>query len=76
MKSSIRDRLRQVSARYEEVGLLLSQPDVFSDQNRYRALSVEYAQLEPLAKRIEYLLGIIGRSVVDHDHLGGHGLTK
>jgi peptide chain release factor 1 len=37
-----------VEARYEELGLLLSQPDVFTDQNRYRDLSVEYSQLEPL----------------------------
>ena len=50
MKESIRERLRQVEARYEEIGLLLSQPDVFSDQNRYRDLSVEYSQLEPLIK--------------------------
>ena len=48
MKESIRERLRQVEARYEELGLLLSQPDVFTDQNRYRDLSVEYSQLEPL----------------------------
>jgi len=50
MKSSIRERLNQVSSRYEEVGLLLSQPEVFSNQNRFRDLSVEYAQLEPLVK--------------------------
>jgi len=50
VKDSIRDRLRQVSGRYEEVGLLLSEKDVFSDQNRFRELSMEYAQLEPLAR--------------------------
>ena len=50
MKTSIQDRLRQVAARYEEVGLLLSDPDVFSEPNRYRELSKEYAQLEPLAR--------------------------
>jgi peptide chain release factor 1 len=48
MKESIRDRLQQVSARYEEVGLLLSDPEVMSDQNRYRDLSKEYSQLEPV----------------------------
>jgi peptide chain release factor 1 len=53
VKSSIRERLHQVSSRYEEVGLLLSQPEVFSDQNRFRELSVEYAQLEPLVKSWE-----------------------
>jgi peptide chain release factor 1 len=50
MKTSIRDRLEQVSSRYEEVGLLLSQPEVFSDQNRFRELSMEYSQLEPVVK--------------------------
>jgi peptide chain release factor 1 len=50
VKASIRERLQQVSSRYEELGLLLSQPDVFSDQNRYRDLSREYAQLEPVVQ--------------------------
>ena len=50
MKTSIQDRLRQVAARYEEVGLLLSDQEVFSEPNRYRELSKEYAQLEPLAR--------------------------
>jgi len=50
MKTSIQDRLRQVASRYEEVGLLLSEQEVFSNQNRFRELSMEYAQLEPLAR--------------------------
>jgi len=50
VKDSVRDRLHQVAGRYEEVGLLLSQPEVFGDPNRFRELSVEYAQLEPLVK--------------------------
>jgi peptide chain release factor 1 len=50
MKDSIRNRLRQVAGRYEEVGLLLSQPEVFSDQNRFRELSREYAHLEPVVQ--------------------------
>ena len=50
MKQSIRERLAQVSARYEEVGLLLSDPSVFSDQDRFRDLSKEYAQLEPVVQ--------------------------
>jgi len=50
MKESIRLRLQQVSARHEEIALLLSEPEVFSDQNRYRDLSREYAQLEPLVR--------------------------
>ena len=50
MKETIRERLMQVSARYEEVGLLLSDPSVFSYQNRFRELSQESAQLEPVVQ--------------------------
>jgi peptide chain release factor 1 len=50
MKPSVHDRLHQVASRYEEIGLLLSQPEVFSDQNRFRELSVEYSQIEPVVK--------------------------
>ncbi|MCJ7815633.1 MAG: peptide chain release factor 1, partial [Xanthomonadales bacterium] len=48
MKPGLHDKLQQAASRHEEVGLLLSQPEVFSDQNRFRELSREYAQLEPL----------------------------
>jgi peptide chain release factor 1 len=50
MKPTIRNRLHQVSSRHEEIGLLLSQSEVFSDQNRFRELSVEFAQLEPVVQ--------------------------
>jgi len=50
MKPTIHDRLDQAASRHEEVGLLLSQPEAFSDQNRFRELSMEYAQLEPLVR--------------------------
>ena len=48
MKESIQQKLQQVEARFEEIALLLSQPEVMADQNRYRELSVEYSQLEPV----------------------------
>jgi peptide chain release factor 1 len=50
VKDSIRARLQQVAARFEEIGLLLSQPDVMADQDRFRDLSREYATLEPVVK--------------------------
>lgn len=46
MKQSVQTRLQQVEARLEEISLLLSQPEVMSDQDQFRKLSVEYAQLE------------------------------
>jgi peptide chain release factor 1 len=50
VKTSIRTRLQQIQARFEEIALLLSQPEVMADQNQFRDLSVEYAQVEPLVK--------------------------
>jgi peptide chain release factor 1 len=48
MKSSIQLRLGQVEDRFEEISMLLSQMEVMADQNRYRDLSREYSQLEPV----------------------------
>ena len=48
MKDSILNRLQTVSERHEEIAALLGDPDTISDQNRFRALSREYAQLEPV----------------------------
>jgi peptide chain release factor 1 len=50
VKRSIQTRLAQVEERFEEIGMLLSQAEVMSDQNRYRDLSREYAQLEPVVQ--------------------------
>lgn len=50
MKQSIQNKLESLVQRYEELGLLLSQPDVIADQNQFRSLSKEYAQLEPVVR--------------------------
>ena len=50
MKASILEKLQNLSDRHEEVGALLSDPDVIGDQNRFRDLSKEYAELEPVVK--------------------------
>jgi len=50
MKASILEKLQNISDRHEEVGALLSDPDVIGDQNRFRDLSKEYAELEPVVK--------------------------
>ena len=49
MTPSIRRKLEALAERHEEIGLLLSQPDVLADNTRFRTLSQEYAQLEPIA---------------------------
>lgn len=50
MKASILAKLDSLSERYEEVGALMSDPDIIGDQNKFRELSKEYAELEPVVK--------------------------
>ena len=45
MKDSLRERLDQMVDRYEEVTALLSDPDVISDNNKFRELSMEHSEL-------------------------------
>ncbi|MBP2280922.1 peptide chain release factor 1 [Psychrobacter sp. PL15] len=45
MKESLRLRLDQMVDRYEEVTALLSDPDIISDNNKFRELSVEHSDL-------------------------------
>ncbi len=48
MKPSIRSKLDQISERYEEVTALLAEPAIQGDQEQFRNLSREYAQLDPV----------------------------
>ena len=50
MKSSIRHKLEQISERFQEIAVLLTDPEVQADTNRFRDLSREYAQLEPIGQ--------------------------
>ncbi len=49
MNASMLAKLEQLADRQQEVGALLADPDIIGDNDRFRALSVEYAQLEPVA---------------------------
>ncbi len=53
MKESIEAKLEQLAARHQEVSALLSEADVIGDQNRFRQLSQEYAQLEPVSEKFQ-----------------------
>ncbi|GAM70923.1 peptide chain release factor 1 [Vibrio sp. JCM 19236] len=50
MKASILVKLETLVERYEEVQHLLGDPDVIGDQDKFRALSKEYSQLEEVTK--------------------------
>ena len=53
LKDSILRKLENLIERHEEVGMLMTQPDIIGDQNQFRALSVEYSQLEPIVNSFQ-----------------------
>ncbi|UOA09340.1 peptide chain release factor 1 [Methylobacter sp. S3L5C] len=62
MKQSIQLKLENLCERYDEIAALLSEPEVQSNQNRFRTLSQEYAQIAPLVdcyKRYEQALNML-----------------
>ncbi|TDR18320.1 peptide chain release factor 1 (bRF-1) [Marinicella litoralis] len=48
MTPEIELKLEHAQDRYEELALMLSDPDVMANQNKFRDYSKEYAQIEPL----------------------------
>ena len=51
MKPTVEQKLQNLSARYDELKSLLSDHHITEDLNRYRDLSKEYAQIEPLVNQ-------------------------
>ncbi len=70
MNKSILSKLEQVAERYAELAALLSDPDVISDQNRFRDFSKEYSQLEPIVKAFE------GYQVAEDDLAAANEMLK
>jgi len=56
MKKSLELKLEQMLERFQEVERLLSEASIIADQNQFKALSKEYAQLEPIATCYELYL--------------------
>ena len=48
MQASIIKKLEQIEERHNEVSALLADAETISDQDKYRNLSKEYAQLTPV----------------------------
>ena len=53
MKESIINKLDHLIDRHEELGALLSDGEIISDQDKFRALSKEYSEVEPVVKCYE-----------------------
>lgn len=54
MKPVLLKKLNTLTERYRELAVLLSDPKAADDMNRYRDLSKEYAQLEPVVDRFSH----------------------
>ncbi|WP_078121455.1 peptide chain release factor 1 [Thiosocius teredinicola] len=50
MKASIRSKLEHINDRFHEITALLAEPAVQADNNQFRGLSQEYAQIEPVSQ--------------------------
>ncbi|GAB4256057.1 MAG: peptide chain release factor 1 [Methylomicrobium sp.] len=48
MKTSIEHKLANLSERFDEITALLAEPEIQANQNKFRSLSQEYAQIEPI----------------------------
>jgi peptide chain release factor 1 len=73
MKPSIRQKLDRAVERHEEVGQLLSDPEVLGNSDQFRELSMEYARLQPTAaalagyRRIEADIAAARELMADSD---------
>lgn len=66
MEESIQKKLETLSQKHREIGELLSQAEVINDQEKYRTLSKEYSQLEPIVvtfKRYEMVQGELASAI-------------
>ncbi len=68
MKSSIQKKLQFLAERFEEVSALLSDSIIISEQNRFRELSKEYAQLEPVVNAFKQYQVCV-QNVADNNEL-------
>lgn len=60
MKQSLLAKIDVLSDRYEEVSALLGDAEVISDQNKFRDLSREFSEIEPIVKCYEHYRGVLG----------------
>ena len=53
LKDSIRSKLDDLSERLQELDGMLAAPEIISDQNKFRALSIEYSEIKPVVECFE-----------------------
>lgn len=68
MKASILEKLDRLKERYEEVSAMLSEADTINNQNKFRDLSKEYAELEPVVQGYQNYLQLLA-NIEEAKHL-------
>ena len=68
MKASILEKLDRLKERYEEVSAMLSEADTINNQNKFRELSKEYAELEPVVQGYQGYLQLLA-NIEEAKHL-------
>lgn len=68
MKASILEKLERLKERYEEVSAMLSEADTINNQNKFRDLSKEYAELEPVVQGYQNYLQLLA-NIEEAKHL-------
>lgn len=61
MKASLKQKLKTLMHRYDELGGMLSDVEIMNNQTRFRELSKEYAQLEPLVENFKQYEAVLSR---------------
>lgn len=59
MKDSIKLKLETLCDRFEEIAGLLAVPEIINDQNKFRDLSKEYSNLEPIVKHFNNHISLL-----------------
>ncbi len=65
------NKLEQIIARYDELGKLLTDPEVISNQNRLREAAREHNHLEPVVKKASEYISISEQIADDKEILTG-----
>jgi len=71
MKDSIRNKLEKLVERHEEVSGLLADPQIISNNDKFRELSMEYSRLEPVVSRYRDYLQLLAEKAHAQEMVDG-----
>jgi|TARA_Y100000310_G_scaffold114080_2_gene112535 peptide chain release factor 1 len=67
----VKDRIKTIINRHEELSKLLSDPSVMNDQNKYKVTAQEHSQLSPIVLKGQEYLDVLHQIADDEDILKG-----